>query len=397
MANQMSSSVGRSLVRAFPLLCGLLLAAQAALLAQTPAASAGAQASAPGAGLSLKLDTGKQIYEAGCVSCHGPDGRGQADNLRGFELPATFPDFSDCPTSTPEPDFQWRAVITNGGTARGFSTIMPSFKDLLTQEQIGKVIGYLRSLCTERAWPQGDLNFPRALVTEKAFPENETVVASSVNTQGAAGIDSTVFYEHRIGPSAMLEVIIPFDFTHANNNAWGSAFGDLGLGYKQKLYASTRKGSIVSAGAELIAPTGNKDLGTGGQSTIFETYGAYGQRFGRSSFVQLHSGVELPAHPDQLPRAFYFRSAVGKTFVQDHGYGRRWTPTMEFIADRDFEQGARTNYDVVPQLQIPLNRRMHVLASVGYRIPVNNTDGRQRQFLFYGLWDWMDGGLFQGW
>lgn len=379
----------------FTVLCGLLVGAQAAVLMASGAPGVLGAAGAPGES-TLKLDTGKEIYEAGCVSCHGPDGRGQADNLRGFELPATFPDFSDCPTSTPEPDFQWRAVITNGGTARGFSTIMPSFKDLLTQQQIGKVIGYLRSLCSDRAWPQGDLNFPRPMVTEKAFPENETVVAGSVNAQGSAGIDSTVYYERRIGSSAMLEAIIPFDFTH-QSTTWGSAFGDLGLGYKQKLMSSTRRGSILSAGAELIAPTGNKDLGTGGQSTIFETYGAYGQRVGASGFLQLHSGVELPAHPDQLPRAFYLRSAVGKTFVRDQGYGRRWTPMMEFIADRDFSPGAKTNYDVVPQLQIPLNRRMHVLASVGYRIPVNNTDGRQRQFLFYGLWDWMDGGLLQGW
>ena len=24
----------------------------------------------------LKLDTGKEIYEAGCIACHGPSGRG---------------------------------------------------------------------------------------------------------------------------------------------------------------------------------------------------------------------------------------------------------------------------------------------------------------------------------
>ena len=70
---------------------------------------------------------------------------------------------------------------------------------------------------------------------------------------------------------------------------------------------------------------------------------------------------------------------------------------MEFIADRDLETGATTNWDVVPQLQIPLNKRMHVLGAIGLRLPVNNTAGRQKQVMFYALWDWADGGLMEGW
>jgi hypothetical protein len=70
---------------------------------------------------------------------------------------------------------------------------------------------------------------------------------------------------------------------------------------------------------------------------------------------------------------------------------------MEFVGDRDIVKGEPMNWDVVPQIQIPLNKRLHVLASVGYRVPVNNREGRQRQFLFYGLWDWMDGPLLEGW
>lgn len=344
----------------------------------------------------LKLDTGKQIYEAGCVSCHGPDGAGQPQHLAGFEPPATFPDFTDCPTSTVEPDVQWRAIINHGGAARAFSQIMPSFKDLLTAGQIDKVIGYLRSLCSEPKWPPGDLNLPRPIVTEKAFPENETVVTASFNAEGAPGVSTAAIYEHRLGSSAMWEVQIPYEFTNDTEN-WSAAFGDLALGYKQKLFHSLDTGSIVSLGAELIAPTGSPERGTGGESTVFEAFGAYGQLFPGNSFLQLHTGVELPAHPDKVPRAYYLRTAIGKTFATWGGLGRRWTPMVEFVGDRELVSEATTNWDVIPEVQMPLSKRMHILASLGVKLPANNTADRPKQIMLYLLWDWMDGPLTQGW
>jgi mono/diheme cytochrome c family protein len=375
----------------------LFVAAAAASAAASPPPQAGAQTPGTAAALAkLKLDTGKQIYEAGCVACHGPDGKGQPENLAGFERPASFPDFSDCPTSTPEPDVQWRAIVTNGGSARAFSQIMPSFRDLLTPEQIDKVIAHLRTLCTEDAWPRGDLNLPRPMITEKAFPENETVVAGAVNAEGAAGLGTTVSYEQRIGAAGMIEVIVPYAFSRESGD-WGAAFGDLALGYKQKLFHSLKKGTIVSAGGEVSAPTGSVTVGTGGESTIFEGFAAWGQLLPSNSFLQVQTGFELPAHPDAVPKAYYLRSAIGKTFSTESGLGRRWSPMLEVVADRDLVNGATTNWDVVPELQIPMSKRMHILGSVGFRIPVNNTAARQKQVMFYVLWDWVDGTLTQGW
>jgi hypothetical protein len=40
---------------------------------------------------------------------------------------------------------------------------------------------------------------------------------------------------------------------------------------------------------------------------------------------------------------------------------------------------------------------MHILGNVGFRIPVTNTADRQKQVMFYVLWDWVDGGLKEGW
>src|SRR5262249_48919493 len=118
----------------------------------------------------LRLDTGAQIYEAACVACHGIDGKGTPQPVAGFAPPDTFPDFTRCDQTTAEPDSAWKALILHGGEYRGFSQIMPSFSEALTSAQIDRVIGYLRSLCTESHWPRGELNLPRALVTEKAYP-----------------------------------------------------------------------------------------------------------------------------------------------------------------------------------------------------------------------------------
>jgi len=344
----------------------------------------------------LKLDTGEKIYKAGCVSCHGPDGKGQSQNLAGFERPSTFPDFTDCYTATREPDLQWRAIITNGGPARAFSEIMPAFRDALSQEQIGMVIEYLRGLCTEKAWPRGNFNLPRPLVTEKAFPEDEVVLNGVANLHGAPGGSATVIYEKRIGPSGMIEAAVPYEIAH-ESGVTRSGFGDIALGYKHKLFDSLKKGSIFSVGGEVIAPTGNPRIGTGAGSPIFETFAAYGQIMPARSFVQLQTGLEVPTQPNKLARAYYLRTAIGKTFITGNGFGRWWSPMAEFIADREFETGAVTNWDVIPQIQIPINKRMHILANVGYRVPLNNTAGRPKQFMIYFLWDYVDGSLKQGW
>jgi mono/diheme cytochrome c family protein len=344
----------------------------------------------------LRLGTGREIFRAACVSCHGADGSGQSQNLAGFERPATFPDFVDCATSTPEPDVQWRAIISNGGPARGFSEIMPSFKDALTQEQIGKVIAYLRSLCTDESWPRGNFNLPRPLIAEKAFPENEAVVSGAFNVDGGPEGGVSAIYERRTGSSGMIETKIPYNYSQASGST-RSGFGDVAIGYKHKLFASLDKGAILSAGGEWSIPTGNADIGTGGESSALEAFAAYGQFLPADSFLQVHTGIELPMHPDEVPRAFFVRTVIGKTFSSAGGLGRRWSPMVEVIADRDFLTGARTNWDLVPEIQIPINKRMHILANIGYRVPVNDRADRPSQLLFYLLWDYVDGGLVEGW
>jgi hypothetical protein len=63
---------------------------------------------------------------------------------------------------------------------RGFSEEMPAFGEALTEEELGRVIAYVQTFCTDRSWPRGELNLPRAFFTEKAFPEDEAVSTLTV-------------------------------------------------------------------------------------------------------------------------------------------------------------------------------------------------------------------------
>src|SRR5258708_2457490 len=167
------------------------------------------------------LQAGQLIFKSDCAACHGGNGRGTPQEIAGFERPRTFPDFAACDQTTPEDNTAWKAVITEGGPTRGFSEIMPSFKEALTSEQIDDVIAFLRSLCRNPHWPRGELNLPRALVTEKAYPEDEEVITVSQNAQGTPGGFTHIIHEQRFGMKNQIEVDVPINYQDINHTWYG--------------------------------------------------------------------------------------------------------------------------------------------------------------------------------
>jgi mono/diheme cytochrome c family protein len=344
----------------------------------------------------IKLNTGEEIYRAACVACHGPDGKGTPESLTGFQRPDTFPDFTRCDQTTPEDNYAWKSVIRDGGPSRGFSQIMPSFRDALTSEQMDKVIHYLRGFCTESSWPRGELNLPRALLTEKAYPEDEVVITTTLNAKGAPAVTNEIVHEQRFGVKNQIEVSVPVNFVD-QNHVWHGGFGDVGLGLKCELFSSLRTGSILSVQGGAHFATANQAHGLGSGVNSFELFAAYGQLLPAKTFLQFQGGSELPTDTRIAPKSVFWRTALGKSFNQDQGLGRLWSPMVEFVASRDLQNGATTNWDVVPEMQVTLSKRQHVRADVGISMPGTNTAGRSTQVLFYVLWDWQDGKLTQGW
>jgi mono/diheme cytochrome c family protein len=342
------------------------------------------------------VKNGERIYKSGCITCHGASGTGAPQTLTEFKRPDTFPDFTHCDQTTPEPNSAWKDVIVHGGPSRGFSEIMPAFGELLTSDQIDDVIAYLRSVCRNNHWARGELNLPRALITEKAFPEDEEVISTAINTRGAPGNTTDIIHEQRFGVHNQIEVDVPIQFQD-QSHTWYGGVGDATLGVKREMFSSLRTGSILSLFGGVIVPSGNRSRGFGTGTTTFETFAAFDQLFPTNTFVQLQVGADLPRHTDIAPQTVYWRAALGQSFAGDHGLGRLWSPMVEFVADRDLVDGARTNWNVVPEMQVTISRRQHIRANLGFSQPFTNTRGRQSQVVFYVLWDWADGKLTRGW
>ena len=343
---------------------------------------------------------GEQIFRTACATCHATDGRGSPSAIVGFELPLPngheFPDFTDCPTNTVEPLGDWMAVAHRGGPVRGLDRHMPAFGDALSDDQIERAVKYLWTFCDDPAWPRGDLNLPRAFFTEKAFPENEVVWTTAVTTRGTKAVTNELVYEHRIGARAQYELRVPFELQEAApGRSWSRGLGDVEVALRQTLYHSVERGSIFAAGGAVTLPTGKEDRGLGSGFTVFEPFAMWGQIFATNGFLQVHTGYEIPSNQTIGTNEGFVRTAVGFTVAQDQGFGRAWSPMVEILAAKP--QGASTEWDVVPQVQVSLSKLQHVLLSVGVRVPMTERDERKPQFLTYFLWDWFDGGLFQFW
>ena len=337
---------------------------------------------------------GQQLYQAACVACHGNDGRGQPAAVRGFDI--DLPDFTDCSLTTPEADLDWLSVVHQGGPARAFDRMMPAFGDELTEAQIGLVIEHVRSLCAERGWPRGDLNLPRAFVTEKAFPENEAVLTTTIAASHERALSNQFLYEHRVGARGQYELFAPFELRRSSSGRWQAGVGDLGAAYKHVLYDSLARGSILSAGGEFSVPTGSESKGLGKGFAVFEAFGTVSQVLPRDGFLHAHTGIEVPSDGERGAKEAFWRLAVGKSFMERR-WGRAWSPMVELLAARELEDGSATEWDVLPQMQISLSTRQHVLVNIGVRTPISQRDERGTSMLAYVLWDWFDGGFFSGW
>jgi mono/diheme cytochrome c family protein len=341
---------------------------------------------------------GAELYAAACAACHGTDGRGSPQPQVGFHEP--LPDFTDCSFASPETGQDWGAIVHQGGPVRAFSRRMPRFGAALTEPQIERVVEYIRSLCTDRRWPPGELNLPRPIATEKAFPEKETVFTSeAVTRSGSRYATVAMKYERRFGIRNQIEVAIPMTTLERSAADGGGWFGprpsDIAVALKTLAYHDAARGSILSLYNELALPTGDETLGFGSGTPIVESMLLAGQLLPFNSFVQLQTGVEIPFDKVKAEREAVARAALGTTVGS--AFGRAWSPMVELLAARELKSGEQVSWDVIPQMQVTVSKRQHIAFSFGMQFPLGDRTDRPPRLMAYLLWDWADGGFFEGW
>jgi mono/diheme cytochrome c family protein len=315
---------------------------------------------------SQAADTGQVLFGKWCGSCHGADGRGVSKTMTKLEVPAA--DLASCANSTSETEAYWVGIVANGGSAFGLSIDMPAFGENATTEQIRAIVRYARSLCTDRRWPPGELNFPRAFLAEKAFPENELVLTEDDREQ-------ELIYERRFGPRVQIEAVA------RSLLDGGNVFGGVTGAFKYNVYHNLEHRLIASLGTEVTPPIGRQDLWEG------ETYLAFGAQPGS---VALQGEAIATWQESTGFAAFTLNLGLG------HRVGR-FVPQLEgaWTVPRG---GTGETLALVPQLWFRLSRLGHVAGSLGVEVPAAGPQPRgNSKLVAFLLWDFGDAPLNRGW
>jgi mono/diheme cytochrome c family protein len=94
------------------------------------------------AGNADAVAAGKEIFTANCVTCHGDKGLG--DGPAGASLDPKPANLQNASQAAGDTYMHW--VISEGGAAAGFSPSMASYKGTLSDDDIWKVITYIKTL-----------------------------------------------------------------------------------------------------------------------------------------------------------------------------------------------------------------------------------------------------------
>jgi mono/diheme cytochrome c family protein len=335
------------------------------------------------------LKRGEEIFSTNCVSCHGPKGRPDPDSPLVKALGVAPANFSDALFNSREPVSAWKTVVTQGGPALGFSAAMPAFGDTLTEQDIDSVLAYIKTLGGEHDYPDGDLNLFLPVRTKKAFPEDEWVWKQRYSAQdGDNSWKNTIEYEFRIGQRFQGVVELTHEMAGSESD-----FGHVEPGFKYVLVHNRAAGHILTLGSNLGVPLNSE------ADWELLPYLAFGKILNEHWTLQSSSRLKLDLEDSDQSSAEF----AGVVHWLHTEKPRSIFPGLELVAEVPFERGSgpdrkdAVQWSVLPQARIGLNKRGNIALNTGLELPLNDHDRYDWRAYVYFIWDFADGGLFEGW
>jgi hypothetical protein len=261
---------------------------------------------------------------------------------------------------------------------------MPAWGDAISEEQIELILDYIKTFCSDARWPKGELNFRRAQVTSKAFPENEALLIPVYTHKQQRSSTTKLVYEERIGPRGQWEIAVPF-VAHHDNSTRG--IGDMEIAGKYALFDSDASLAILSAGLEVVMPTGSTAKKVGAGTWKLAPFVAAAKGFERL-VLQSSMKYEQPLKGEE--RELQYNLALSFP-LSDEKQGL--IPMIELNGVKSFESGSNTLF-LTPQVYIGLVKRGHIALSIGTQIPVAGEKPFDYRIMTFLLWEYLDGGLW---
>ena len=173
-----------------------------------------------------------------------------------------------------------------------------------------------------------------------------------------------------------------------------SEFGHFEPGFKYVLKHDKPSGFILTGAAQVGVPLNS------GANWEFLPYLAFGKILSPNWTLQGSGRLKFDLE-DSDGSSAEFASIVHWVHTDR---GRAVFPALEVVAEVPFERGtgpdrkSAVQWSVLPQARIGLNKRGNIALNAGVELPLNDRDGRYdwRAYVYF-IWDFADGGLFDGW
>jgi hypothetical protein len=290
-------------------------------------------------------------------------------------------DFTDPLFNSREPADDWKMVIEHGGHALGLAEQMPAQGSALDEDQVRDVVAYIKSIVDTSAYPPGEMNLFLPIRTKKAFPEDEVVyVGRFTDEDGVEARKHVLEIEKRFGKAGqgILELVY-------ESEGDVSELAEAEIGYKHAL--SFSNSHILSAAAVWAIPVEAEGDGE------LQTYLAYGKVLSDAWIFQSSLRLKFPFEGASDGEA----ELAGIVHWVHSPWPRRVFPALEVTATNPFRSSnGDLEWTAMPQVRIGLTRGGHVALNLGVEIPLSDQDWDNRYYVTL-LWDFADGGFFQGW